>query len=102
MPLSFGSGAALVDRLEALPGSGTPWKAKNVIPESGTPLEPCTLFYRDPMDAIESLLQSPTFKDILEFVPHKVWSNPEDQNDLNDVSVTTRRSLVANGPGGHR
>lgn len=81
MPLSFGSGAALVDRLESLPSSGTRWKATNVIPESGTPLEPCTLFYRDPIDAIDSLLQSPAFKDVLEFVPYKVWSNPEDQDD---------------------
>jgi hypothetical protein len=81
MPLSFGSGAALVDRLEALPSSGTPWKAIDIIPESGTPLDPSILFYRDPMDAIESLLQSPAFKDVLEFVPRKVWSDPEDEND---------------------
>jgi hypothetical protein len=81
MPLSFGSGTALIDRLEALPSSGTPWKAISIIPESGTPLEPGTLFYRDPMDAIESLLQIPAFKDVLEFVPRKVWSNPEDEDE---------------------
>jgi Plavaka transposase len=81
MPLSFGSGDALVQRLETLPSSGTTWMAHDINPGSGTFLEPVTLFFRDPMKAIESLLQRPTFKDSLDFVPRRVWSDPQDPDD---------------------
>jgi hypothetical protein len=52
-----------------------------IIPNSGTPLEPVTLFFRDPMDAITMLLQRPTFKGDIEFVPRRVWSDPGDPDD---------------------
>jgi hypothetical protein len=81
MPLSFHSGDALIDRLESLPSSGTQWMAEVIIPNSGTPLEPATLFFRDPMDAIITLLQRPAFKDAIEFVPRRVWSHPDDPDD---------------------
>jgi Plavaka transposase len=81
VPLSFRSGDALIDRLESLPNAGTSWKAEVIIPDSGTLLEPIMLFYRDPMDAIESLLQSPAFKDVIDFVPCRVWSDPGDPDN---------------------
>jgi hypothetical protein len=81
MPLSFGTGDALIERLEALPSAGTTWMAHDIDPGSGTLLEPVTLFFRDPMKAIESLLQRPTFKGSLDFVPRKVWSDPQDPDD---------------------
>jgi hypothetical protein len=81
MPLSFHSGDSLIDRLESLPSSGTQWMADALIPNSGTPLEPVTLFFRDPMDAITMLLQRPAFKGDIEFVPRRVWSDPGDPDD---------------------
>jgi hypothetical protein len=75
MPLSFQSGAALVDRIEQLRDPGTHWKTLDIAPNSGTPIGPVKLYFRDPIEAIQSLLHQPQLKDDLEFVPRKVWTD---------------------------
>jgi hypothetical protein len=44
------------------------------MPNSGTTvdLEPATLYYRDPLAAIQSLLDRPSLAKHLEFSPHRV------------------------------
>jgi hypothetical protein len=46
----------------------------DIVPNSGTAvdLEPATLYYRDPLAAIQSLLDRPSLAEHLEFSPRRV------------------------------
>ena len=65
-----------MDRIEQLPTPGVQWKAVDIVPESGTPLKDVTLYYRNPVDAICTLLSWPNLKDTMEFTPRRVWETP--------------------------
>jgi hypothetical protein len=62
-----------MDRVEQLPSPGAKWSALNVDPESGTPHDNVVLYYRDPLEAIETLLALPSLKESMEFLPRRVW-----------------------------
>jgi len=74
------SGATMYDHLAELPHSRLRWRSVSVQPESGTPQQPLNLLYRDPIDAIQSLLDRPSLAPHLEYVPRKVWENDEKED----------------------
>jgi hypothetical protein len=61
--------------IEKLPDPGPRWFEQEIIPNSGEPLHPVSLFYRDPIKAIKSLLARPSLACSMEFVPRRVWSD---------------------------
>jgi len=79
-PFSFKSGVALHDRLSQFPDPRIMWFAKQVIPESGTPLSPVVLYWQEPLAAIQSLLDRPSLADHLEFVPRRVWDDDKKES----------------------
>jgi len=81
-PLSFKSGSALVDRIEQLSDPGFRWTAMNVVPDTGTPLDEVTLYYRNPLNAIRALLNRPDLKKDIEFTPRRVWENADRKERL--------------------
>jgi Plavaka transposase len=50
-----------------------------VIPGSGEALKPIKLYYRNPIDAVQSLLDRPSLADHLEYIPRKLWTNEEER-----------------------
>lgn len=82
-PPSFSSGATLNNRLESLPDIRMPWMATIIKPRLGTLLandrdphkDGVTLYHRDPLAAIQSLLDRPALQDHLEWAPQHVWTD---------------------------
>jgi lambda repressor-like predicted transcriptional regulator len=58
-----------------LPDSGPRWKELAITPEYGAPLDPITLLYRDPLEAVADLLARPVFANAMEFAPRKIWKD---------------------------
>jgi hypothetical protein len=63
--------------MERLPLSPMPWNPTDIQPLSGTLLAPATLYHRNPLDCIRSLLARPSLKDHLEYVPRRSWEDSE-------------------------
>ena len=61
--------------IEALPDPGPRWFVENVVPISGESVQPVSLYYRDPVEAIKSLLRRPSLADSMEFAPRRSWSD---------------------------
>jgi hypothetical protein len=74
-PLSFKGGETMRERIESLPNAGPRWKELAVSPKDGTPLDPITLLYRDPLEAIADLIARPAFADAMQFSPRKIWKD---------------------------
>ncbi|KAI6020926.1 hypothetical protein BKA83DRAFT_4126818 [Pisolithus microcarpus] len=72
LPLSFQTARELHHRAELLP-SGPHWHSQATCPQHLTKRS-ITLFYRDPIKCLQSLLSHPYFEHHTEFVPRKVWS----------------------------
>ncbi|KAJ7042721.1 hypothetical protein C8F04DRAFT_1207803 [Mycena alexandri] len=75
MNLSFRTAKELRNRIEMLP-KGPEWKA---IPWATTyPTKKLlTLYYRDPLECLQSLLSNPLIQDHVHFTPFRLWSNSE-------------------------
>jgi Plavaka transposase len=73
MNLSFHTAKDLRSRIEILP-KGPEWKA---TPWSTTypTKKPLTLYYRDPLECLQSLLSNPLIQDFVHFTPFRLWSN---------------------------
>ncbi|PVF95369.1 hypothetical protein CPB86DRAFT_865506, partial [Serendipita vermifera] len=71
------TGAALRDRLEQLPDYGPRWLSRRIIPESGTIKQPAILLYKDPLHAIQALLQKPSLEEHMEFAPRRSWQDQD-------------------------
>jgi Plavaka transposase len=52
-----------------------------VIPGSGESLKPIKLYYRNPIDAVQSLLDRPSLADHLEYIPRKLWTKSDDEEE---------------------
>lgn len=75
--LSFKTAKELRARAELLP-SGPKWKSRLIHPPSRHPTKKVIyLFYRDPIDCIQSLLMSPLVKDHINFVPFQLFKTAE-------------------------
>ncbi|KAG1786723.1 hypothetical protein EV424DRAFT_1551366 [Suillus variegatus] len=71
LQLSFSSARELRSRAEMLP-SGPSWKCQTIPSIHPTKLPIC-LFWRDPVECLESLFSNPLFHNKLNFVPHHVY-----------------------------
>ncbi|KAF8178181.1 hypothetical protein K438DRAFT_1485170, partial [Mycena galopus ATCC 62051] len=71
MHLSFKSAKDLRDRVESLP-SGPKWKSMPWPTEEPT-VKPLTLFYRNPLECLQSLLENPLVQDYIHFSPFRLW-----------------------------
>ncbi|KAF9230486.1 hypothetical protein BU15DRAFT_32984, partial [Melanogaster broomeanus] len=69
---SFRTARELRLRTEILP-SGPHWQLQVLRPQHPTK-RTVTLFYRDPIECLQSLLSHPLFKPHISFIPRKVWS----------------------------
>lgn len=73
--LSFRSAKDLRSRAELLP-SGPKWMCKQLETEYPTKNK-LHLYYRDPVECLSSLLQSPLLKDHLGFTPRRLFETAE-------------------------
>ncbi|KAI5982220.1 hypothetical protein EDD15DRAFT_2391380 [Pisolithus albus] len=71
IPLSFRTGKQLRACAEVLP-SGPAWLCEEMEPESPTK-HPVRLFYRQPLECLQSLLSHPLLTPHISFIPRKVW-----------------------------
>ena len=61
--------------IEDLPDPGPRWFVEGIIPISGKPCHTVSLYFRDPVEAIKSLLRRPSLANCMEFAPRRVWSD---------------------------
>ncbi|KAG2123729.1 hypothetical protein DEU56DRAFT_701519, partial [Suillus clintonianus] len=69
--LSFSNTRELRSRAEMLP-NGPNWKCQ-VVPSVYPTKHPIRLFWRDPIECLESLFSNPLFHDKLDFIPRHVY-----------------------------
>ncbi|KAG0705985.1 hypothetical protein DFH29DRAFT_799255 [Suillus ampliporus] len=72
LKLSFRNAKELRSHAEMLP-KGPSWKCRT-IPSLNPTKSPIRLFWRDPVECLESLFSNPLFHDQLNFVPHRVYT----------------------------
>ncbi|KAJ6521962.1 hypothetical protein DFH09DRAFT_1251065 [Mycena vulgaris] len=75
MSLSFETAKDLRSRIEILP-SGPEWQAitwKTQYPTKS----PLTLYYRDPLECLQTLLRNPLIQDFIQFSPFRLWATSE-------------------------
>ena len=77
MGISFKSAKELRSRIEMLP-SGPPWLSKEMTTGCLT-IEEVILYYRNPLQCLQSLLCNPLFSDHLEFVPYRIYEDASKQ-----------------------
>ncbi|KAI5988015.1 hypothetical protein EDD15DRAFT_2199192 [Pisolithus albus] len=73
IPLSFCMGKQLRAHAEVL-SSGLAWLCEEMEPESPTK-HPVRLFYRQPLECLQSLLSHPLLTPHISFIPRKVWTS---------------------------
>ncbi|KAG1887977.1 uncharacterized protein F5891DRAFT_987934 [Suillus fuscotomentosus] len=73
--LSFKNTKELRSRAEMLP-SGPSWKCQTISSIHPTKY-PIRLFWRDPVECLESLFSNPLFHDKLDFIPRRVYKTAE-------------------------
>ncbi|KAI5982093.1 hypothetical protein EDD15DRAFT_2403257 [Pisolithus albus] len=73
VPISFRSAKELCLRAEMLP-SGPRWKSHTLLPQVPTKRKPI-IYYRDPLECLQSLLSHPLFTSHISFIPRRVWSS---------------------------
>jgi hypothetical protein len=66
--------------IEELPDPGPRWMVQEIIPDSGQSLEPVSLYFRDPMEAVKSLLSRADLQSSMVFGPCHVWSNDKKES----------------------
>jgi hypothetical protein len=67
-----------MDLLPKAPG----WKMQDVSIDGYRTMKPVALFYRDPLECIQVLLQNPIFEGKWDFTPRKIYSDSDRQNRL--------------------
>jgi len=73
-PFSFNSAVKLQQLVELLP-SPPEWHSTDIEPESGESLSELTLFWRDPIECVQHLLDDPRLANNMNFVPRKVYAD---------------------------
>jgi hypothetical protein len=66
--------------IEELPDPGPRWMVQEIVPKSGDPLEPVLLYYRDPIEAIKTLMSRADLQSSMVFGPSRVWSNDKKES----------------------
>ena len=75
MHLSFATAKDLRNRAEMLP-TGPKWKYESIAPKYPTKRK-ITLYYRDPIECLQSLVHSPLLKDYIEFWPMQLFESSQ-------------------------
>lgn len=73
MKLSFSTATDLRSRVEILP-KGPAWKSKIWKTIAPTKQKTVTLFYRDPLECLQSLMHHPLMKDHIHYTPFKLFN----------------------------
>ena len=73
MGISFSSAKDLRNRIKILP-SGPIWLTKE-MPTDFPTLGKVQLYYRNPLQCLQSLLYNPLFSDSLEFAPYRIYQD---------------------------
>ena len=82
MGLSFKTAKDLRSRVELLP-SAPRWSFQ-LVPTTHETKNPVHLYFRDPLECVESLFNNPFFADKMDFTPYRLFTTPE-----RDVRVFT-------------
>jgi hypothetical protein len=64
-------------RIEELPKPRMSWETVEITPRSGTTTSPVYLCYRDPVDAIRSLLDRAELAEHMTYAPQRHWKDKE-------------------------
>ena len=73
------SAKTLRQRMEDLPRAPV-WKMQEISLNGYETVKPITLFYRDPLECIQVLLQNPTFEGRWAFTARRVYRDPSCEN----------------------
>ncbi|KXN80664.1 hypothetical protein AN958_08630 [Leucoagaricus sp. SymC.cos] len=73
LSLSFSTAKDLRSRCEILP-SGPKWHYQEIKPHAPT-ANPIFLYYRNPLECLETIIQNPLLKDHLEFGPYQLFES---------------------------
>jgi hypothetical protein len=61
------------EQMDKLPAPRMSWKEVDILPRSGNPSSPVLLCYRDPVEAIKSLLDRPALAKHITYMPERCW-----------------------------
>jgi hypothetical protein len=53
------------------------WRTVPITPGSGSPVSVIRLYYRDPIEAIQSLLDRPSLAQFMSYAPRRHWCDKE-------------------------
>jgi Plavaka transposase len=74
---SFGSGKGMREQMDKLAAPRMSWNDVEIHPRSGIPSSPVHLCYRDPVEAIKSLLDRPALAKHMTYAPERHWRDKE-------------------------
>lgn len=94
LSLSFTTAKTLRGRMDQLP-KGPEWKMQDILMDGYRTVKPVTLFYRDPLECIQALLQNPIFEGKWAFTPQRIYDNLDRQNRLYSEWVTSDGAWAA-------
>ena len=94
LSLSFSSAKTLRTRTEQLPNAPK-WKMQDILIDGYPSAKPVTLFFRDPLECIQALLQNPIFEGKWDFTPRKVYDGADRQNRIYSEWMTSDGAWVA-------
>ena len=71
--MSFGSGKGMCEQMGKLPKPRMSWNTIEIPLCSGSTTSPIYLCYRDPIEAIQSLLDRPSLAKHMTYTPQRHW-----------------------------
>ena len=81
IPLTFGNAKQMWDRIDRFLPKGPQWYCKEItLPEA--PNEPQMLFYRDPIECLQFLAESPTFDGYMTYQPVQYFTDVEHKTQV--------------------
>ena len=81
-------------RMDQLP-KAPKWKMQDVSIKGYETAKPGVLFYRDPLECIQTLLQNPIFEGKWDFTPRKIYDTPDRQNRIYGEWITSDGAWAA-------
>lgn len=71
------------------------WKMQDILLDGYPTAKPVTLFYRDPLECIQALLQNPTFEGKWDFTPRRVYDSLDRENRVYGEWMTSDSAWAA-------
>ena len=90
-PFSFRSAQEMRARVESLP-SPPRWKETEVAVHGGQTKKPLTLYYRDTFECFSFLFGNPIFRDHMEYVPRKEYTDENKLERLYNEAMTGNKA----------